>query len=97
MRRFTQFILVSCLLMLCSQMSWAEFKNFSVQVNNQAGTLLTAAEQVQGGLQDAGKTYTNEPFSVVYAMNDKNNPGTYTSGIRLRRRHNNRRCKRHYD
>lgn len=48
MRRFTQFILVSCLLMLCSQMSWAEFKNFSVQVNNQAGTLLTAAEQVQG-------------------------------------------------
>lgn len=110
MRRFTQFILVSCLLMLCSQTSWADFKNFSVQVNNQAGTLLTAAEQTQGtqfsfgaattltisGMgycpsvaveksvlpviqEDAGKTYTNEPFSVVYAMNDKNNPGTYTS------------------
>lgn len=48
MRRFFQFFLVTCLMTLCSQMSWADFKNFSVQVNNQAGTLLTAAEQTQG-------------------------------------------------
>ena len=48
MRRFTRLFLVTCLMLLCSQTSWADFKNFSVQVNNQAGTLLTAAEQTQG-------------------------------------------------
>jgi len=48
MRRFTQLFLVTCLMMLFSQTTWADFKKFSVQVNNQAGTLLTAAEQTQG-------------------------------------------------
>lgn len=37
-------------------------------------TILPVAKQ-EGG----GKTYTNEPVSVVYAMTDRENPGAYTA------------------
>ena len=45
MRHFTRFILVSCLLILSSQLSWAEFRNFSILVDNSENSLLTAAEK----------------------------------------------------
>ena len=45
MRHFTRFILVSCLLILSSQFSWAEFRNFSILVDNSENSLLTAAEK----------------------------------------------------
>ncbi|MDD7124202.1 MAG: hypothetical protein PUH87_04420, partial [Bacteroidales bacterium] len=45
MRHFTRFILVSCLLILSSQLSWAEFRNFSILVDNSEKSLLTAAEK----------------------------------------------------
>ena len=44
MKHFTKFLLVSCLMMLCSQLSWAEFRNFSILLDNSSNTLLTAEE-----------------------------------------------------
>lgn len=45
MKHFTRFFLVSCLLVLSSQFSWAEFRNFSILVDNSEKSLLTEAEK----------------------------------------------------
>lgn len=44
MKHFTKFFL-TCLLLLTTQLSWAEFKNFSVLVDNSEKSLLTATEK----------------------------------------------------
>ena len=45
MKHFTKFFLLTCFLMLTTQLSWAEFRNFSVLVDNSENSLLTAAEK----------------------------------------------------
>ena len=49
MKHFTKVFLVSCLMMLCSQLSWAEFRNFSILVDNSANSMLTDTEKAKQG------------------------------------------------
>ena len=34
MKQFTKYFLVACFMLLSSQFSWAEFKNFSILIDN---------------------------------------------------------------
>ena len=45
MKQFTKYFLVACLMLLSSQFSWAEFKNFSILIDNSEKSLLTDAEK----------------------------------------------------
>ena len=45
MKQFTKYFLVACLMLLSSQFSWAEFKNFSILIDNSEKSLLTNAEK----------------------------------------------------
>lgn len=62
MRNFTKFFLISCLLMLCAQFSWADTKKFSILVDNSANSLLTAAD---------GEAWT--PFEFGITVDDQGN------------------------
>ena len=58
------------LLVMGVSMSWAEFRSFSAVLNNQAGTLLTADEQVQGTAVNFGVAVADDGTTIRVAADD---------------------------
>ena len=74
--KLLRFALLSLLVMLFSGNAYADFKDFSVIVNNQDGTLLTAEEQVQGTAVEFGVTVDAGGNTVRVAADDASSIAT---------------------
>ena len=68
--------LLSLLVMLFCGNAYADFKDFSVIVNNQDGTLLTAEEQVQGTNVEFGVAVDSDGKTVRVAADDASSIAT---------------------
>ena len=68
--------LLSLLVMLFCGNAYADFKDFSVIVNNQDGTLLTAEEQVQGTAVEFGVAVDSDGKTVRVAADDASSIAT---------------------
>ena len=58
------------LLVMGVSMSWAEFRSFCAVLNNQAGTLLTADEQIQGTAVNFGVAVADDGTTIRVAADD---------------------------
>lgn len=80
MMKFGGFLIT---LLMLPALAWAEFKDFSVIVNNQTGTLLTSVEQVQGTAVSFGVAVDGEGNVSRVAVDDASSvatiSGTYHS------------------
>lgn len=76
MRKITKLFLTFLLLMVGTAVSLAAFKDFSVQVNNQDGTFLTADEQVQGTAFKFGVAVSGDGTSSRVAADDASSVAT---------------------
>ncbi len=76
MRKITKLSLTFLLLMVGTVVSLAAFKDFSVQVNNQDGTFLTAEEQVQGQSFKFGVAVSDAGVSSRVAADDASSVAT---------------------
>ena len=70
MKTTTRFFLTLCLFFMGAMMSWAGFKNFSAVLNNQDGTLLTVAEQVQDAAVSFGVAVDDAGNTIRVAADD---------------------------
>lgn len=70
-----RFALLSMLMMLCGNV-FAEFKDFEVIVNNQAGTVLTINEQVQGTSVEFGVAVASDGTVSRVAASDASSVAT---------------------
>ena len=76
MQQKYRFFLTFLLLIVGTAVSLAAFKDFSVQVNNQEGTFLTADEQVQGTAFSFGVAVSAEGVSSRVAADDASSVAT---------------------
>lgn len=76
MKRTIRFFLTMLFLVLGTAFSWADFKDFSIIVNNQEGTLLTAEEQVQGTAFEFGVAVNSDGTTVRVPVGDATSVAT---------------------
>lgn len=76
MKKIFGTFLTLVLLMLGTGMAWADFKDFSVILNNQAGTLLTSEEQVQGTAFEFGIVVGSDGTVTRVAKDDATSVAT---------------------